>query len=423
MTSTDSTSTDRRLRVVRLEIENFMRVRGVDITPEGDVVVVAGGNGEGKSSILNAIWAALVNSAAGKGIPAPIRSGATTARVRLDLGEIVVTRRWTESGTTLKVESAEGASYRSPQAMLDKLVGSLAFDPLAFTRQREKEQVETLLGLLDLPVDPQDLDARRGELFAERTDVNRQVKALEGQLAGLPEDPDAPAEVVSLADAMQRVADAEAEVAEWRAHQDLVSRLQVRADGLRAEIARLQEELAAAVAEHSSLVWEGPSEDGLPDIGVLRMEAVNLESRNERARAALARNRVAEDLAAARAESARLTQDIGCLDETKATLLAEADMPLPGLGFDDTGVTYRGVPLRQCSAAEQLRVSVSIAMAMNPTVRVIRVTDGSLLDSESMRILEDMARDQGFQVWCEVVRDPGTGGVGFVIEDGQVAQC
>jgi len=57
-------------------------------------------------------------------------------------------------------------------------------------------------------------------------------------------------------------------------------------------------------------------------------------------------------------------------------------------------------------------------MALNPTVRVLRVTDGSLLDSENLALLADMAQQQNVQVWIERVDESGT--VGVVIEDGRV---
>ena len=57
-------------------------------------------------------------------------------------------------------------------------------------------------------------------------------------------------------------------------------------------------------------------------------------------------------------------------------------------------------------------------MALNPTVRVLRVTDGSLLDSENLELLAELAREHDFQVWVERVDESGT--VGVVIEDGQV---
>lgn len=50
----------------------------------------------------------------------------------------------------------------------------------------------------------------------------------------------------------------------------------------------------------------------------------------------------------------------------------------------------------------------------------MRVSDGSLLDSESRKILADLAAEQGFQVWMELVDESGQ--VGIVIEDGKLAQ-
>jgi hypothetical protein len=101
----------------------------------------------------------------------------------------------------------------------------------------------------------------------------------------------------------------------------------------------------------------------------------------------------------------------------KAEALRIVKLPLEGLGFDDEGVTYNGVPFKQSSGAEQLRVSVAMAMALNPTIRVLRVKDGSLLDDENMSVLEGMAKENDFQIWIEVVK---TNGVGFILEDGEI---
>lgn len=51
------------------------------------------------------------------------------------------------------------------------------------------------------------LDADRAKVFDSRTIVNREVKRLEGELSGLPEHPDAPAEIVDVA-ALAEMADA-----------------------------------------------------------------------------------------------------------------------------------------------------------------------------------------------------------------------
>ena len=132
----------------------------------------------------------------------------------------------------------------------------------------------------------------------------------------------------------------------------------------------------------------------------------------------------AEQAGAARVASielATLTRDAkdAALHAT-ADALAAATMPVDGLGFDDHGVTFNGVPFGQASAAEQIRVSLAMAMALNPSLRVIRILDGSLLDADSMAAIAAMAKAGDYQVWVERVADDADTAV--VIEDGSVAK-
>jgi hypothetical protein len=106
--------------------------------------------------------------------------------------------------------------------------------------------------------------------------------------------------------------------------------------------------------------------------------------------------------------------------EQKQKAIASAKMPVKGLSFGDGIVLYKGVPIEQASSAEQLRVSCAIGMAGNPKLRVMIIKDGSLLDSDSLKLLAGMAKDQDFQVWVE--RVDASGQVGIVMEDGHVKE-
>jgi len=95
-------------------------------------------------------------------------------------------------------------------------------------------------------------------------------------------------------------------------------------------------------------------------------------------------------------------------------------MPIDGLSFDDEGVLFNAIPFSQLSSAEQLKVSISMAMSMNPKLRLIRIMDGSLLDSENMEIIKSMANDNDFQIWIEKVDESGK--IGIYIEDGEIKE-
>ena len=113
-----------------------------------------------------------------------------------------------------------------------------------------------------------------------------------------------------------------------------------------------------------------------------------------------------------------LSGQIADLDAAKKNSLAKAKFPINGLSFSDEGVEYNGVHFDQASSAEKLRVSLAIAIAANPKLRVIRISDGSLLDSKNRKIIEEMATANDFQIWLESVDE--TGKVGIYIEDGAV---
>lgn len=400
------------MRIIQFSAENVKRLSAVEITPDGDLVIIAGRNGQGKTSVLDAIWLALANSDARKEIPKPVRDGEDSAYVTLDLGELVVTRTWTGDKTTLRVESGDGARYTSPQAMLDNFVGKLSFDPLAFSMQDEKTQLATLLSLVDLPFDPDELDEERRQLFEARTDIGRDVRAFEGQLAGMAKpDADVPTVEVSVASLVAELQ------AATNARSERAGLLEQRERRQRA-VAQYEEEVLKARAEleaTNARIALLPKTD--PDVDDIQARIDRAETDNVAVRAAKARDEVADRHRVAKAGYDELSGQIAAVDERKAKGLRDAKMPLDGLSFDEAGVTYRGIPFRQCSAAERLRVSLAIAMAMNPKIRVIRIVDGSLLDRENMALIEDMAQANDYQVWIERVDD--TGDIGILIEDGQ----
>lgn len=396
------------MKITSLVAENFKRLKAVRIDTDGNpIVVLSGKNAQGKSSVLDAIWAALAGRAGVKEVSRPIRDGETKALVEITLDDIVVTRRWTGAGSTLEVKSAQGAKFPSPQKMLDDLIGKLSFDPLAFAQSDPKAQLATLIDLADLDFDPDANASERKLVYEQRTEVNRDVKRVRAQLDGLPTPPegtpDEEIDIVALAgelqNAEQATARAEALRVEWRRNADEITRLTTR----NAEIVAEAEELKPV------------SQDRL---AYLAQEIASSDATNKAVRDKARRAELSAELEVAENNATLFTKQIVRLDEEKQEGIARAKFPVDGLGFDDEGVLYNGVPFQQASAAERLRVSVAMAMAMNPTIRVIRITDGSLLDSDNMRMIEEMATAQDFQVWVERVDESGE--VGIVIEDGEV---
>jgi hypothetical protein len=399
------------VKIIRLSAENIKRLKAVEITPDGTVQVITGKNAAGKTSVLDAIWLALGGGAASKETPRPIRDGEDHASVTLDLGDLVVTRTWSKGATTLTVANADGARYGSPQGMLDALVGRLSFDPLAFTRLSPRDQSAALLDLVDLDVDLDDLARRRQGAYDTRTEVGRDLRALNGQIVGLgPVEEGVPDVEVSAADlAAAFQAGLEANRRAGDARQRLVN--------ARGIVEQLEQDLVNARASAKAVQAEVAA---LP-------EPVDIDALDAQIRAADDTNRAVRrnaerDVAIARRRELTATHDeltatIEAIDAQKAAALAAATFPVDGLGFGEGGVTFGGVPFTQASSAEQIRVSLAMAMALNPRLRVIRILDGSLLDTESMELIAAAAAEHDFQCWIERVEDDSEAAV--VIEDGE----
>ncbi len=416
------------MRIIKLRAENFKRLRAVTITPDGDVVQICGRNGQGKTSTLDAIWAALGGKRACP--DQPIRQGEKSAKVTVDLGDFVITRKFTAKGTQLEVLADNGAKYPSPQAILDGLVGELSFDPQAFARTDAKAQAETLRELVGLDLSA--LDRRIAGVYEERKDANRECKRLEGALDTLPVHDGEPKPVVldDLFEELERLQQGNLErergLTRLSSMREQSVRLTEQVASINQEIEELESRRTGILNKRVTLIEEGKvlqreTEAIEPnDLGPVREQISNAETTNRQ----VGENRHYADTQAELAEAQELadslTQRLDGMAEEKAEQIASADYPIEGLALTDGGVTYREVPFDQASSAEQLRISAAIGLALNPKLRVLLIRDGSLLDAESMELLAKMAAEADGQLWIERVGDEGD--VGVVIEDGEVQE-
>lgn len=424
------------MKIVNLKSENVKRLNAVEITPDGEIVIIGGRNGQGKTSVLDSIAMAI---GGGEQIcDVPLKEGTDVGKTTIAFDDdLVVIRQYNKSGTTsLTVQNKAGAKFPSPQAILDKLVGKLSFDPLEFTRLKPVEQRRVLSDLVKL--DFTKVDQFYKETFDTRTNKSRDVKRLEGALSALTFVPGLPAEESSAQELNEQLQQA-------NQHNQANAKIRLELDAGKAagetarkrydeqiiEVGRLLDLLAAAKEElekrDTALVtarnaYKSKQESiaQLQDTptDTITTAICGIDESNRKIRTNIAYQKTNEELRVARGEVESLTSQLEACVADKAKQLQEAPFPIAGLGFTENGVTFNDKPFSQASSAEQLRVSVAIGMAINPKLKVLLCRDGSLLDNDSLKLLSEIVTKNGFQCWVERVGNQDESAI--IIEDGYV---
>ncbi len=398
------------MKIIELKSSNIKKLKAVELRVDKDknLVMVTGKNAAGKSSLLDSIWYALGGK---KNIPdEPIRKGEEKGEITINLEGYIVVRTFTSSGSYLKITNKDGSDYSNPQAFLDFIVGNLSFDPLEFSRMESKKQIAELIKITGL--DLTELEENKKKLTQERLFVGREVKAtpkvddevVEMSNKFLEENKNLP----SSKELMQKYTDATNEV-------NLYNRTQEDIKSYEEEISLLNRKLKDAQIK---LVELKNIKKPIVNLSSMKVELDSLEETSQKM--ATADKTIYDDMIWGKknAEYGELTRKIVAIDEEKKIKLAEVKMPIEGLGWDEEGVSYNNIPFNQLSGAEQLKISMAIAMASNPKLKVVLIKDGSLLDQDSLKVIEDMAKEKDWQIWCESVDSSGK--VGIYIEDGEI---
>jgi len=403
------------MKIVELKSSNIKKLKVVELQldEKKNVVMITGRNGQGKTSILDSIWYALGGKKAVQ--DKPIRDGQEAGEIDLNLDGYIVKRTFTEKGSYLTVNNKDGEKYSNPQQFLDYIIGNLSFDPLEFSRLEGKKQIaelSTIVGI-DLAV----FDEKKKKLTEDRVFIGRDMKAL-GSVTE-----EALTEAIKLKDSeLISVADLSAQLSKESEKHTAFLRAQDHIQKVKGSIIQAQEDIKKAQINIENYRGEIKSYELVKDTEVdgeaLKIKIDNAETENNKIREAKTVIETSKKIELKKKEYDAMTLGINDVDEEKKTKLSTAKMPIEGLSWEDDKVLYNKIPYDQISAAEQLRVSMAIAMASNPKLKVILIRDGSLLDNENMKVIEEMAKDKDFQVWIEAVQNDGK--VGFHVEDGSI---
>lgn len=416
------------MKCIKLEVSGFKRIEAVEITPQGNVVEITGKNMQGKSSVLDGMIAAIAGD---KYAPLdPVKKGKEKASIIMDLGEFKIRRTFRDKEgkitSSLIVENRDGMRPSNPQALLNTFVSKIAINPIEFDRMKPKDQYDTLKSLVP-NVDFAAIAERRQAAFDKRTDINRQMKSANSAIDAIKIPEGTPLDLI---DSTALVAEMEAAGKKNAERERIKSDMENAGDHikrLKTEAAVNRERAAVLIAEAEKKEQEAKeTEEALAaltlpaaiDTTEISVKIMAANGTNEHVRQRQARDKLIEQRNKLEAEAEALTKAIEEADREKTDAIANAKLPVDGIDFGDGFVLLNGVPFEQASAAERLRASIAIAGAMNKKLRIIWIHDGSLIDTDGMKLVREYADKNDMQIWLERIVADGPGA--FEIVDGHL---
>lgn len=428
------------MKVSHVRISNILGIRELEFTPKGFTEVV-GSNGAGKSSVLNAIKAALSGGHDG-----------TLLRTGADKGEIVlvlddgtqIKKSVTAEATNVTVLRDEKKLARPAEA-IKALHDVLSVNPVEFLRAPEKARVDALLQVMPIEIDPARVTsimpedvvypnpvARPGRsglevieeikksIFDDRTGINRAARDKEGTInqlrATLPDVvTDAPATDASLLAQLDEIdGQRDRELSRITSKLDgLQAAHAEKVAGLRAQIAEIEREISAAEIEHagvrskaSAAMADARAAHAQARAGVEAQVKTIEEAQKAAARFGQTREtigRMVEELDSLKRDSQARTIALEHLDAYKAELLA--NLPIPGLEVTEGRLYRYGIPFDRLNTAQQVEIAIEIAKLRAGELGLICVDGLELLDAGHYEAFREHAAASGLQMIVSRVVD------------------
>lgn len=408
--------------ISKLEIENVKRVKAVKIEPtKSGLTIVGGKNGQGKTSVLDAIaWALGGNKY--RPSQAEREGSVVPPYLHLTLSNgLVIERKGKNSD--LKVIDPNG--QKGGQQLLDSFVEELAIDLPKFMNASSKEKAGILLRIIGVGNKLHELETKEQEVYNRRHAIGQIADQKAKFAKEQPYFPDAPKEPVSASELIRQQQEILARNGENQRKRQRVSQIQAEFDQQGREVTRLMAMLNAAQEKYAQLQ---------NDLAIAQTDALDLRDEstaeleenlrqideiNRKVRANLDKDKAEADASEYRVQYDQLSGEINAIRQQKTDLLSNANLPLPGLSVENGELTFNGQRWDNMSGAEQLRVATAIVRKLKPNCGFILLDKLEQMDMDTLTEFGQWLEQEGLQAIATRV---STGEeCSIIIEDGYVA--
>lgn len=411
------------VKINKLEIENVKRVKAVAIepTPNG-LTVIGGNNGQGKTSVLDAIaWALGGNKY--KPTKAQREGSVTPPSLQITMNNGLIVKR---DGKNSSLKVIDPTGRKAGQQLLNEFVEELAINLPKFLEASDKEKAETLLQIIGVGDELFELDSTETRLYNDRRSIGQIADQKKKFALEKPYYTDAPDELVSVSELIQQQQAILARNGENQRKREQVTKISQDLDLANQIVNSLKKQLQEAEEKQAKLQADlevaHKSAADLKDESTAELEKqlAEIDEINRRVRANLDKEKAESDAKEFKEKYDSLTAEIEEIRAKRTDLLSKADLPLPGLSVMDGKLTYNGQQWDNMSSSEQLRVATAIVRKLKPDCGFVLLDKLEQMDLQTMNEFGKWLEQEGLQ---GIATRVSTGDeCEIIIEDGYVVK-
>jgi hypothetical protein len=420
-----------------LSLENFKNLVKHIIEIGGESLMIIGRNGAGKSSLIQAIMSPLDT----KEIPTePIKNGEDRSRIQVTLaGQIggqpkkyFLDLHFTpgKKSGRLVVTNENGETIPNAKSFVKGLIGNVSFDPTKWLNETPAAKLKMLKQVTKCEQQIDEVISQVVEKKATYKAKKERAEELESVLKnhGYTQDQvnlySTPIDIAPIEHELSTVGTnmetyqyvengintaktnmANADLAIIAANKEIE-----RLNGLIAEQrVKIKEETdkhtkAKENAEKGQMWMNGVEK---PNVEVITKKLTDANAHNQHHEVLKNHEKQSLEVLKTKQDMDTVQTEIEGLQKRVSDIIAKSQLQIKGLSFSEDQIFIDGLPLDrgQINTARLIDIGIDVAMALNPTLKVMFLHDASLFDKQSLHNIIKKIEKRGYQVIAEVVTD------------------
>ncbi len=410
------------MTITGMKIDNFKKIEFVDQELDPKLNIVSGNNESGKTSLIEAMILAIEGkSAMGKNPERLIRSGSDKSTIQVslvnDAGKtMTIERTITAKGVYLKASYDDGTTVT--QTDLNLIMDSSTINMMQLLHLKPSAQIDFMKEVGG--IDTSAVEGEYKEKYGDRRVFNRDLTDAQTLVKSLGDVPEVEAvdiqasldkideidkhnkQMESIQREIKTMTDSEEVHNKRTAHFETVVETANKAisDAKRSIVESKKEAKVIAkkiVAKRKGLkarIDTAPIREEMREADATNKEAAKYDRYLEATEA----EKKAED-------KVNVVQvEMDALMKSRDDIISSSKLPFSNIKFNkDLGVLVDDIAIDDMSTAQKIKVMAKIYMKSDPSLKVIYIQDGSLLDKDTLAEIVEMSELKDFQFLIEIV--------------------